>query len=225
MRNLARNFDKKDQIGTTNAMCEVNPLVAAELIEAGITVFKTGTAPTGEVPTDLIGRLGGWEFTRAWTYWVARGRMPIAAARALYAAGNRSIRCGGDCTVSPPDEHKTYIAVDGREIATAEDMGSFADYHVRWPSKSMWHPDVIAREYVQESEAFPRDDSTAYVTMYHIDTPDGLKRFADFVLHQLARLPVRLADDEAHGAGAAAPEAAVAPPERTPDAAIAEHHV
>lgn len=145
MRNLARNFDKKDQIGTTNAMCEVNPLVAAELIEAGITVFKTGTAPTGEVPTDLIGRLGGWEFTRAWTYWVARGRMPIAAARAL------------------------------------EDMGSFADYHVRWPSKSTWHPDVIAREYVQESEAFPRDDSTAYVTMYHIDTPDGLKQFADFV--------------------------------------------
>ena len=160
MKNLARNFDKNNQIAVDTAMSKINPIVAAELIDAGISVFNTPTTKIGEVPTSLIGKLGMWEFTRSWVYWVARGRMPIIAARALQAVSNGSIRCGGDCTAPVPDEQKTYIAPDGREIITAK---------------------VVACECVEESAEFPRNDSTAYVTMYHIDTPEALKQFADFV--------------------------------------------
>ena len=181
MQNLARDVNKNDQIAVAMIMRKINPIEAIELIDAGISVFNTPTVKIGEVPTSLIGRLGTWEFTRGWVYWVARGRMPIMAARTLQAISDGSIRCGGNCTAPVPDEQKTYIAPDGREIITSEDMKSFACYHAQWPSKNAWHPDVIACEYVEESETFPRNDSTAYVTTYHIDTPEALKQFADFV--------------------------------------------
>jgi hypothetical protein len=181
MQNLARDVDKNDQIAVATIMRKINPIVATELIEAGISVFNTLDTKIGEVHTSLVGRLGAWEFTRGWVYWVARGRMPIIAARALQSANNGSIHCSGDCTAPAPDEQKTYIAPDGREIITAKDMKSIACYHAQWPSKRAWHPDVVACEYVEESAEFPRNDNTAYVTTYHIDTPEALKQFADFV--------------------------------------------
>jgi len=160
---------------------EINPIVDAELTAAGIPIFPSPEPIQGEVPTSRIGRLNGWEFTRAWVYWIARGRMPLNTARIIYKFGCREIRCGGDCTAPAPDTKVEYIAPDGREIVTAEDMDLFAEWHKRRPDAEAWHPSTIAKQYVQESELCPRNDSNAYVTVYHIDAPEALRQFADFI--------------------------------------------
>lgn len=183
MRNLARRYDRNDFALISKVMSEINPIVDSELTAAGIPIFTSSDPIQGEVPTSQIGRLDGWEFTRAWVYWIARGRMPIKAARAIYSFGSDKIRCGGDCTAPPPDVQVKFIAPDGRVIVGAKDMERLADWHKHYPDAEIWKPTAITKEYVQESKAFPRDDSTAYVTVYHIDTPEALKQFADFVKH------------------------------------------
>ena len=62
--------------------CDVD--IRRELTEAGIKINHVKKGKT-EVPYTLIGRLGQFDFRRAWYYWTVSGKVPIEVARELYA--------------------------------------------------------------------------------------------------------------------------------------------
>lgn len=106
MKNLAGNKD-----------CDL--FVADELrrarIESGECVCQTG-----EVPSLLQGNIGEIRFLRAWTYWTARGPVPISIARQLYAdpVGMTDVRVAGHCGCPAPEAPWTEL-IDGEEFVTS----------------------------------------------------------------------------------------------------------
>lgn len=127
MRNLAHENPSPEMIAS------VNLTVKAELQEAGIRLMRLTKVPNREVPSLWIGRIQGWEFIRAWGYWVARGKMPMEWATAIHHDPKaEAIRAGGHAGRIAPGE-RGVGAVDGN------------------------------------------------VTLYHIDSQDGLNLFVDYV--------------------------------------------
>jgi hypothetical protein len=59
-----------------------------------------------EVPFTIIGRLGDFVFTRAWTYWVVVGRVPFDVAEELFSdpVGRTDIRVTGHAGCPSPAE-------------------------------------------------------------------------------------------------------------------------
>jgi hypothetical protein len=59
-----------------------------------------------EVPFTLIGKLGDFTFKRLWYYWVVKGKVPMAAAKEMYANPNgvKDVRVAGHCGCPPPEE-------------------------------------------------------------------------------------------------------------------------
>lgn len=147
---------------------------AAELTAAGIEIDIV-EKPYGEPQTRVKGRLGGIEFSRAWYYWVAKGRVPLDVARRLYAdqVGQKDVRVAGHCGCPPPEEWTHYY--DGDQMVVIDPDGSEeADYDRH-----------IAKGWLT-SDAKPRfaksaDGLTAFVESYHIDSAEGLRLFADAV--------------------------------------------
>lgn len=79
--------------------------IKQELQGAGIKVVPVEPVHT-EVHYTLIGHLPGFEFRRAWYYWVVEGDVPIDIARELYVdpIGHTDVRVIGHCGCPPPDE-------------------------------------------------------------------------------------------------------------------------
>lgn len=77
-----------------------------------------------EVPSLLQGSLGGITFRRAWTYYIAMGKVPIAVARTLYAdpVGSTDIRAGGYSGGIDPTRVSTEI--DGESYVTSYHIDS-----------------------------------------------------------------------------------------------------
>jgi len=77
MENLARsrncNEDERER---------VNAIINQELLSAGIEIISENGA--GEVPYNIIGKLGPYEFRRAWYYWMVSGLVPYDAAVEMY---------------------------------------------------------------------------------------------------------------------------------------------
>lgn len=90
MRNLAGSHHPDDYIRN-------------ELERARIPVVQT-EAHSGEVAYSLIGKLDDLTFTRAWTYWVVNGLVPIEVAETLYdnPVGKTDIRVDGHAGCPPP---------------------------------------------------------------------------------------------------------------------------
>lgn len=106
MRNLAGKQD-----------CDT--FIENELRRARIPSERLGAHTRDEVPYLVIGRLGSIEFRRSWTYWVARGPVPIDIARQLYAdpVGRTDIRVDGHCGCPAPEPPWTDV-IDGAEFVT-----------------------------------------------------------------------------------------------------------
>jgi hypothetical protein len=64
----------------------------------------------GEVPSNVVGILGGWTFERAWYYWIARWEPPAAVtltmkqAIRLHQKHGADIRVDGHCGCPEPNE-------------------------------------------------------------------------------------------------------------------------
>jgi len=86
-----------------NADCDVQ--IERELIRCGIEVIR-GEKTNREVSSSIIGKLGEFEFVRAWYYWTVRGNVPLEVARELYAdpVGKTDVRVAGHCGCPPPEE-------------------------------------------------------------------------------------------------------------------------
>lgn len=112
--------------------------IAEELRRARIPSEPFDGRP-GEVPTKLQGRIGPIVFRRFWTYWVARGPVPIETARALYddPVGKTDIRVAGHCECPPPAA-PWVETIDGQEfitnyhIDTEVGLRLFADAILGW---------------------------------------------------------------------------------------------
>lgn len=132
--------------------------VKEELTAAGIPVLSLMNSADGEVKTYYIGLLNGFIFQRAWKYWVVKGNMPLDVAEYIYYNHKElEIRAAGDAGNPNPRD----FAVD-----------PIYKKYCREQYKNGKNPDKTKKEYQYN----PR-----YIQMYHIDTEEGLKVFADTV--------------------------------------------
>jgi hypothetical protein len=88
------------------------------------------TKPSGrEVAYSVIGVLDSFVFTRAWTYWVVEGPVPLSVAEELYTdpVGRTDIRAAGDAGCRPPDTVAKQGVVNLYHIDTELGLRVFVD--------------------------------------------------------------------------------------------------
>jgi len=119
---------------------DTDDILTAELHAAGIQTLQEaeGKGPdyladmlremSGEVKTSIIGILHGWEFRRAWYYWVAKGPgIEVAAAERLHASHGRSVRVSGHCGCPSPREQFKGLACGSYHVDDAAGLKALAD--------------------------------------------------------------------------------------------------
>jgi len=106
--------------------------IKAELTLAGIDMVQE--KDRGEVPAKIKGKLGNFKFSRAWTYWIVKGDVPLSVAEELYAdpVGVKYVRVAGHCGCPAPKEwatpnEKGELVVDCYHIDTLPGLRLFAE--------------------------------------------------------------------------------------------------
>ena len=99
-----------------------------ELEQAGIKPLSYEfIRKKGEVPTSIIGQLGGWSFERAWYYWVAKGPgIPPDVAEELHATHGQVVRVDGHCGCPSPLEWCKGFAVGSYHVDSQEGLNALA---------------------------------------------------------------------------------------------------
>lgn len=100
-----------------------------ELEAAGLTAhilpgsFSTG----GEVDVRVIGGDHGWEFKRAWRYWIAKGPgLPLEYAMPLHEKFGTSVRVDGHCEAPSPVGWFKGLPVPHYHVDTPEGLRALA---------------------------------------------------------------------------------------------------
>ena len=119
---------------------DTDDILRAELKAAGIqTLQEYSNKPpeylaemlrgsSGEVKTSVIGLLHGWEFTRNWYYWVAKGPgIDVDTAEELHARFGNKVRVGGDAGCPSPRERYKGLACGYYHIDSPEGLKALAD--------------------------------------------------------------------------------------------------
>jgi len=119
---------------------DTDDILRAELKAAGIQTIQEdeGKPPeyladmlrrnSGEVKTSVIGVLHGWQFRRAWYYWVAKGPgIEVEAAERLHAAHGKTVRVAGHCGCPSPREWFKGLACDTYHVDDAAGLKALAD--------------------------------------------------------------------------------------------------
>lgn len=119
---------------------DTDDILRAELAAAGIPTLQEaeGKGPdfladmlrrtSGEVKTSVIGCLHGWEFKRAWTYWIATGPgIEVDAAERLHAEHGRTVRVEGHCGCPSPREQFKGLACGSYHVDDAAGLKALAD--------------------------------------------------------------------------------------------------
>lgn len=170
MINLAGNKDCDREIRRELTRCRV-PIVEGE-------------RSPGEVPATLTGKLGPFSMWRAWTYWVAKGAVPLTVAWELYddPVGKTDVRVDGHCACPPPEGHRVrrYDSA-GKQIVldkTGDEQGRFLHY-VETGAIPASHFEQL--HWVSFESDLVRQTECAVVESYHIDTEIGLRLFADTI--------------------------------------------
>ena len=137
----------------------------------------------GEVPSRLRGKLGPFEFWRAWYYWVVHGPLPLAIAHELYEdpVGRTDVRVDGHCGQPPPEAPwvKWYLP-DGKQVLPMEQKAEWEKYRT---SESEFMRKLVADN--AHKYAWHDDPASigavAFINCYHIDSEVGLRLFCDTV--------------------------------------------
>lgn len=118
---------------------DTDGILNAELRAAGIMPFTDFPNPpehlreflresSGEVKTSARGLLHGWEFTREWYYWSAKGPgLNIDIATELHNEFGHVVRVAGHCGCPHPRDWYQGQAVPDYHIDTAEGLKALAD--------------------------------------------------------------------------------------------------
>jgi hypothetical protein len=138
--------------------CDV--YIAGELALAGIKVVK-GEKSTGEVPSSMTGKLGRFEFVRAWYYYRVAGEVPLEVAEELYncVLGKRDIRVVGHCGCPPPR---------GWACPRSEDIFEFG-----LENKSFGE--------IRDLCECGGLNVPLFINSYHIDSQEGLNLFVEVI--------------------------------------------
>lgn len=174
MRNLAGNHEEADE------------QIRRELERARVSAAKA-EPHFHEVPYTIMGKLGEFEFTRAWTYWVVDGPVPLEVAEELFAdpVGRTDIRATGDAGCRPPSEWTTWLTPDGHEVAPTEQEAPIT--RIRGTIKDA---DVVFGHLLFSDDPASLG-ATQFVTSYHIDSEVGLRVFVDALrAHDLVKVPI-----------------------------------
>jgi hypothetical protein len=125
---IADIYGRQEQIkGEIRAQLhQMDEDVRTELRSANIDVENNATRATGEVPTIFSGKLGIYTFSRAWTYWVVSGQVPVQLAREIYAdpVGQKDIRTNGCAGNMNPSDCSS---VTSYHIDSIEGLQRFVD--------------------------------------------------------------------------------------------------
>lgn len=110
----------------------VDKLLALELNTAGIEVFAMPEYMRermgGECCTVNMGTLHGWEFRRAWYYWMVNGPgIPIQYAMPLHEQHGKSVRVDGNCGCPSPLEHCNGFPVNSYHVDNQEGLNALAE--------------------------------------------------------------------------------------------------
>jgi len=109
---------------------DIDEELTIELTTAGISVVllpEILRKSRGEVKSIVVGDLYGWEFTRAWYYWVATGPgIPPVKAEALHATHGKVVRVAGHCGCPSPLEWYKGFAVPMYHVDTQEGLNALA---------------------------------------------------------------------------------------------------
>lgn len=86
-----------------------NAFIIKELEYARLPVIHNEKMIIGEVSTTISSNLNELKFTRAWTYWVVRGDVPMDIAKKIYSdpIGKDDVRAFGHCGNVDPAEYGT----------------------------------------------------------------------------------------------------------------------
>lgn len=151
--------------------------VVNELLLAGIEIIPQLRSDS-EVKTAFRGKLNGWDFCRAWRYWVAYPLHPnkgldIAKAQLLFNTHASEARAGGDCACRPPETWSSYYQVlSGKKIILdpkGEEFASITSFNL--PTDDyVFVPSLIHAGHYQQ-----------VVDMYHIDTQAALNAFVEAI--------------------------------------------
>lgn len=109
---------------------DTDDAIASELEAAGIEVYRGEFLReiSGEVKTAVRGSLHGWQFERAWYYWMAKGPgIELAAADVLYAAHPETVRVNGHCGCPSPREQNNGLAIGSYHVDSPAGLKGLAD--------------------------------------------------------------------------------------------------
>lgn len=84
--NLVLGFSPQElrAVDNQDTLAKLDSTVLAELLDSGVLVEKMGERQKGSVPSLYVGRLGIYEFKRAWNYWVVKGHFPHELAMMIH---------------------------------------------------------------------------------------------------------------------------------------------
>jgi len=140
--------------------------IKQELETAGIELVWISKRERSEVPSEYIGKCNNFIFTRAWTYWVITGYMPLKYAKEMYANfKDLGIRVAGHCGNPPPEEW----------CECKDYSKKTKDYFDAYLNKE------LTSEEFNSKCLEVREQNEQFVTHYHIDTQEGLNKFVEIV--------------------------------------------
>lgn len=83
---------------------------------------------SGEVKTSIIGVLHGWEFKRAWYYWICSGPgIPLEYAQLLHDQHGKYVRVDGDAGCVDPKTRFKGLACGSYHVDSPEGLKALAD--------------------------------------------------------------------------------------------------
>jgi len=141
-------------------------IIKKELELAEIELVSVGKRERSEVPSEYIGKCNNFILSRAWYYWVVTGYMPLKYAKEIYANfKDLNIRAAGHCCNPPPEE-----------------WCECKDYFKKCKTDfEKFYNNEISYEECDKRLKEIRAQGDQFVTCYHIDTQEGLNKFAEIV--------------------------------------------
>lgn len=140
--------------------------IIEELKQAHISLNNKIDKVRSEVPYTVTGVLNNFEFRRAWYYWVVTGYMPLKYAKDIYNNyKDLSIRACGHCKNPPPEDWcdpKNYMEICKPIIEKA-------------------YNEEISFEEANKKCNKLRKQGEQFISHYHIDTQEGLNKFAEII--------------------------------------------
>lgn len=155
--------------------------IQKELLKAGVEIVEHNQPlKNSEIQTTLTGKIGNFEFRRAWYYWVVSGEVPLNVAKELYENpnGREDIRVMGHCGCPSPEKWAEHYDADGKRLYPKELEEELLVYenepNLGEPMRKLIKGVRASTRYVDDPA---KEAVKSIIPSYHIDTQEGLNFF------------------------------------------------